>query len=41
MAVTRGARLFGNDGGIAAQDAIEQRGLADIGSANERDNRDV
>src|SRR5262249_42570461 len=37
MAVARGARFFGDDRAVVADDPVEQRRLADVGPADERD----
>ena len=37
MAVARGARLVADDGAVLTDDAVEQRGLADVRTPDERD----
>jgi hypothetical protein len=41
VAVTRGARLLADDGGVVPDDAVEERRLAHVGAADERDDRDI
>jgi hypothetical protein len=39
--VARGARFVGDDRGVATDDAVEQRRLADVGPPDQGDDRDI
>src|SRR5687768_100956 len=41
VAIARRPRFLGDDRAVVADDAVEQRGLADVGAPDERDDRDA